>query len=81
MTDHLDPAVTSAYLRRHNAGAAQRSADLGDARNKALEVGPDADAVTIATVLRDARPDRPRLTAALTKLAAETYKAMRRMRA
>lgn len=81
MTDNLDAAVTAAYVRRHNAGAAQRDADLGDARNHALDVGPGPDAVTMSSLLRDARPDRPRLTAALSQLVTETYKTMRGTRA
>lgn len=78
MTDPTLDALQTAAVRRLDRGAPQRTADLADARNQALGIGPDRDAVTMATVLREGGPARPRLTRALVALAADTYRKLHR---
>jgi len=72
----IDPAhdllITHA-VRRSNQGAMLRGFELSDARNIALGVGPNRDAVTNAEMVRSLKPGRPRLNAALAALARQTH--------
>jgi len=59
--------------RASDSGAALRAAERADVANKILKVGPGPDVLTMAGLLRYARPEHPALLARMVALTAATY--------